>query len=119
MSFCKVKGCKFKSSHVTLEHTCETCGKYGHGKGDCKKYHNIPKLSNIEGLEERAFEVMGNQEGKIYVCIQGELGCSFWYRRISRNMPLQKLFMHQDDWGQYGLGKVAEHASFINGYRTI
>lgn len=72
-----------------------------------------------EGREQAAFAKMGLADGKVYVTIPAGMGCSFWYRRTSRDALLDKLFMHSDDWGQYGLGRVAEHTSFIDGYTEI
>ena len=72
-----------------------------------------------EGSEQAAFAKMGLADGKVYVTILAGMGCSFWYRRTSRDALLDKLFMHSDDWGQYGPGRVAEHTSFIDGYTEI
>jgi hypothetical protein len=72
---------------------------------------------NDEGSEKKAIELMGDADGKIYVSISGRKGCSFWYRRKSRYDNLDKLFMHNDDWGRYGgPGKISEHSMFIKGY---
>jgi len=140
-NYCDIKHCNYRWSHSRSSHQCSNCKKRGHCISECKdnkrknnlslntrtikkeklsnSYNSTFFPSNDEGSEKRAFEIMRNQEGKIYVCIQAGLGCSFWYRRSSQNMPLERLFMHQDDWGQYGPGKVVEHNSFINGYRMI
>ena len=34
--FCKVKGCRFPSSHVTISHECGTCNYKGHGQLECR-----------------------------------------------------------------------------------
>jgi hypothetical protein len=34
-SFCKVKGCRFSSSHITQGHKCGKCNDYGHGMIEC------------------------------------------------------------------------------------
>ena len=71
------------------------------------------------GSQQAAFSKMGLADGKVYVTIPAGMGCSFWYRRTSRDALLEKLFMHSDDWGQYGPGRVSEHTSFIDGYTEI
>lgn len=51
---CKVKNCRYPHSHVTKNHLCSKCNKYGHGQMECnnqqlkdelKKYFNetLPK----------------------------------------------------------------------------
>jgi len=32
---CKVNGCRFNMSHVTCNHKCGTCGRFGHGQIEC------------------------------------------------------------------------------------
>ena len=73
-----------------------------------------------EGSEFNATRALEGEEGKVYICIPAGLGCSFWYRRNNSFSPLERLFMHSDDWGQYGgNGRVPEHTSFISGYRQV
>ena len=73
---------------------------------------------NDEGSEQKALELMGDEDGKIYVSISGRMGSSFWYRRKSRYDPLDKLFMHRNDWGTYGgPGRISEHSRFIKLYK--
>lgn len=42
---CKVKHCRFKSTHTTSGHKCGTCGKYGHGQVECKNKFLKDKIS--------------------------------------------------------------------------
>jgi hypothetical protein len=42
-NYCKVKGCRFSSFHVTSRHECGTCKNLGHGKVEC----NNKNLQNI------------------------------------------------------------------------
>ena len=35
MSWCRVRGCRFATSHVTSGHQCGRCGRYGHGRLEC------------------------------------------------------------------------------------
>ena len=42
--YCKVKGCRFPSSHVTLGHQCGKCGNFGHGVSECGKLELVMNL---------------------------------------------------------------------------
>ena len=37
---CKVRGCRFSSTHLTLYHKCGNCNKYGHGRYECLYENN-------------------------------------------------------------------------------
>ena len=79
--------------------------------------HNLSE--NDEDFAENALNKMGITGGQIYVHINSGIGCSFLYRRSSPGSPLDKLFMHSDDWGQYGTGRFMEYCDFIRGYTKI
>lgn len=36
MSYCKVNGCRYSSTHVTSAHCCGKCKMYGHGQQECQ-----------------------------------------------------------------------------------
>jgi hypothetical protein len=75
---------------------------------------------NDEGSESMALEKFKTENDPIFTCIPVGMGCMFFYRRLAYGSPLERLFMHSDDWGQYSGGsRVAEHNSFITGYREI
>ena len=75
---------------------------------------------NDEGTHDIALERFGSLTGQIYTCIPAGLGCMFYYRRSNISQPLEKLFMHSDDWGQYGgTGRVPEFNNFILGYTQV
>lgn len=44
MSYCKVNGCRFSSSHLTRSHRCGTCQHYGHGQRECGNPQMIENL---------------------------------------------------------------------------
>ena len=44
MVFCRVKGCQYSSTHVTVAHKCGNCGGYGHGKIECSNPEAIKVL---------------------------------------------------------------------------
>jgi len=113
-------------SHICVCITC--CGKMNEHeeKGDIFPSSNSSSSSSSsffpdddEGSYSRACDIMGTEEGKVYVSVPAGMGCSFWYRRNSQEASLERLFMHSDDWGQYGAGRVEEHSAFIAGYRQV
>ena len=46
---CKVRGCKYKDSHVTRAHLCGSCKAYGHGQVECHKPNERRKLEAYFG----------------------------------------------------------------------
>jgi hypothetical protein len=46
---CRVKHCRFSSTHVTAGHRCGTCGRFGHGQLECGSRHKISQLSAYLG----------------------------------------------------------------------
>jgi hypothetical protein len=47
MSFCKVTGCRFPSTHLTRSHKCGKCNHFGHGQRECGDNLEIDNLKNI------------------------------------------------------------------------
>jgi hypothetical protein len=47
MSYCKVNGCRFPSSHLTRSHRCGTCQHYGNGQRECGNPQMIENLKII------------------------------------------------------------------------
>lgn len=45
MSSCRVRGCRFKTSHTTAAHKCGTCGQFGHGQLECANSVTRSRLS--------------------------------------------------------------------------
>lgn len=45
-SYCKVRWCRFSSTHVTKGHKCGTCGQYGHGETECYSTHQKQFLAD-------------------------------------------------------------------------
>ena len=41
---CRVRGCRFASSHVSSYHRCGTCGATGHGQIECGKPREVALL---------------------------------------------------------------------------
>lgn len=44
MSYCKVKGCRYPNSHVTMGHKCGRCEMFGHGRYECARPSEKHKL---------------------------------------------------------------------------
>jgi hypothetical protein len=47
MVLCKVRGCQYSSTHVTVAHKCGKCGLFGHGKIECHNPEAIKILGNF------------------------------------------------------------------------
>ena len=45
MSFCKVYGCRFPTTHITSFHFCGKCNSKGHGMTECGNLELIAELS--------------------------------------------------------------------------
>lgn len=45
--FCKVKNCRFPSTHTTRGHVCGSCHSHGHGKIECGNHFMIQQLSQF------------------------------------------------------------------------
>ena len=43
---CKVRGCRFSTTHVTSFHQCGTCRMFGHGQVECNDREAIKQLQN-------------------------------------------------------------------------
>jgi hypothetical protein len=63
--------------------------------------------------------IMGNHPGAIFVIIPTGMGCCFYAKRTEMGQPIEFFFMHSDDWGQYGTGRVDELNNFIHGYTQL
>ncbi len=52
---------------------------------------------------------------KMWHMIPVELGCNYFirYDGTDPNNDIYIFFMHSDDWGQYGPGRISELATFI------
>jgi hypothetical protein len=76
--FCKVKGCRFKTTHTTRGHLCSKCKLYGHGKMECGRYHNlnnyydeilpVDKQCRIEGCKYKIYHT--NEAHHCPKCLQ-------------------------------------------------
>lgn len=55
MSFCKVHGCRFPTTHITTAHECGNCSIKGHGVMECKNPIRINALS--KEVEHIPFEL--------------------------------------------------------------
>ena len=44
---CRVRCCRWRTSHVTAGHRCGTCGTFGHGQLECGKESLIGNLQSL------------------------------------------------------------------------
>lgn len=65
-TYCKVRGCRFNRTHITMTHKCGTCGKFGHGNWEC----NHPPLRNrLEQNFKHTELIPINDRCSIYNCM--------------------------------------------------
>lgn len=65
--YCKVKGCRYSTEHVTSHHQCGKCYMFGHGQMECSDENKIKEL-------QKHFEDKMNKEHqcKIRDCVRKE-----------------------------------------------
>ena len=128
---CIVYGCGNPNSHSTPEHCCGTCQKKGHGRVECGNSHALNYLKNSEIKKYDSYdrikffgeEKLNNiktvlRKGQ-YTYVYGGLGSTIYIRRVYKDR-FEYLFMHQDDWGQYGnTQRPALHKEFIKNYEEV
>lgn len=47
--FCKVRNCRYNTTHVTMGHICGTCHELGHGQMECGNENSILSLRSYHG----------------------------------------------------------------------
>ena len=47
MTLCKVYGCRYANSHVTKDHKCGNCNRFGHGRVECESFKSKTHLQSI------------------------------------------------------------------------
>lgn len=147
---CKVKNCRFSSTHTTLGHQCGKCGNFGHGVYECgntKMVMNLLVNFKDKLLEPKQFCQVINCPYKEFHTTDGHicekcktfhsdneciidnsivnrfiqskkhlLDCiplnhftilnagigSKIYIKMNFKNKLSGIFMHSDNWGQYG-----------------
>lgn len=106
--------------HVCLCYECiETLHQANHAATDSTS--NIFEFHPSTNARHRAVieNLMGQEEGSIYVIIPAGMGCMWYFKRNGVGQPIDEFFMHSDNWGQYG--SQTDHRSqlnaFIDGFR--
>ena len=128
---CIVYGCGNPNSHSTPEHTCGTCQKKGHGRVECGNSHAIKYLKNSETKkydsydrikffgEEKLNSIKTVLQNRHYKSVYSGLGSSIYIRCVYKDR-FEYLFMHQDDWGQYGNTQRFDlYKEFIKNYVEV
>ena len=132
---CIVYGCGNPNSHSTPEHTCGTCQKKGHGRVECgnsqaieylknnkddknsKKYDSYDRIKFFG--EEKLNSIKTELQIRHYTSVYSGLGSSIYIRRVYKDR-FDYLFMHQDDWGQYGNTQRFDlYKEFIKNYIEV
>ena len=168
---CKVKACRYNSTHVTKYHMCGKCNKFAHGQVECgnqeltnnlvqylndiinspcefdkctdrqthttdghicifcdKNIYSHVKLCPENGirisddqikfgyLNDFTFLKVGEYCGK-----NAGMGCTQFIRRNKITKLLEPLFMHSDNWGQYGedISDYPRYKAFIFEYTDV
>lgn len=55
-SWCKVRGCRYRNTHIAAGHRCGTCGQFGHGQVECGKPAALSQLA--EATKDDALDKM-------------------------------------------------------------
>lgn len=50
-SQCRVKGCRYRATHVTMGHRCGRCGGFGHGLLECGRRDQVAALVRLYGRD--------------------------------------------------------------------
>lgn len=45
-SWCKVRDCRYRNTHIAAGHRCGTCGQFGHGQVECGKQIALNNLAD-------------------------------------------------------------------------
>ena len=128
---CIVYGCGNSNFHSTSEHSCGTCNLKGHGRVECGNSHALNYLKNSETKKFDSYDRIKffgedklNSIKKVvhkgqYTYVYSGLGSTIYIRNSYKDR-FDYLFMHQDDWGQYGnTERLALHKDFIKNYVDI
>jgi hypothetical protein len=131
---CCVANCKNITNHTTSGHQCTHCKKYEHDASECpeqlwkiKVLHGTTFGQSEGGFKEKKYvqiqarKQMKWEEKKIYTIVYAGMGCVWYAKRDNNWEKIELLFMHSDDWGQYGPESdnrpILE--KFIEGYSLV
>jgi hypothetical protein len=119
--YCDIIDCPNKEYHTRNAHHCSKCKKL-HSESNCiiQTYdywkEHFQNIVNVFNYDESDFK--NNYFGK-YITMNIGMGCCLFVRNNAGN--LEALFMHSDNWGQYG--PETDHRpiyyQFINDYDEI
>lgn len=122
---CIVHGCRYASRHDTLDHKCGSCGKFGHGRVECR---NESELHTLNMLYEKYKEILPTVQhsirdsiGKIYTIVAIDGGNAVYAKRDNVHSKFSFFFMHGDSWGQYdsGINDLPKLLLFLDGYSCV
>ena len=74
---------------------------------------------DYDEVKERAKNIFGIRQGKIFLCSYAGMGCHLFIRRNDINAEIEVFFMHSDSWGQYGFTEVGDLNNFVDGYEPV
>ena len=95
---CTVIGCKYKHNHMKESHLCQKCNRLHYD--ECIIQNFDVHFNRFDMLQSFNIPILDVYNNVFVQCFVG-MGC-FVYIRKKDNM-IQSLFMHSDNWGQYGV----------------
>jgi hypothetical protein len=132
---CKISSCRYRGSHSTESHSCQTCGK-NHSIYACpdmpeseqfKKPENIVSVSEgefnqlyeptLKRCEKAASDIP--KDKNIAFRLYAGMGCVHYVRR--RSGIFESYFLHADCHGQYGeeTNYIPDVNKFTQGYERV
>ena len=134
---CCVANCKDVGRHASAGHQCTHCKLYAHDATECpgalwdiQMQRGATLGKNESDFKERktikiqARNKMGWEEHKIYTALYAGMGCWWYARRTNLANKIELMYMHSDEWGQYGstedaTSPLSVFQKFIEGFRPI
>ena len=128
-NWCEIENCKDPNTHTTNGHSCLYCDKRltdthlklcpnnskttkGNSICDDIEYYNIALKDYVDDVKMNKGE---------YKVSSGGMGCTWLIRNNSVNGNNEYLFIHSDNWGQYGdnTSFLPRYKAFIYGYKLV
>ena len=120
---CTFEGCKWKTNHSSRGHHCHKCHE-NHSSRDCiikskteaERCYNISIDDKVKLLRDYSLSV-NRQTNNYYTTEYMGMGCVLYIRL--KHTTIQTLYMHNDNWGQYGIDHSPLYYDFIRGSEEV
>lgn len=97
---CTFIDCNYKHNHTSDSHMCSKC-KRRHFEDSCLIQPFNPNSQFVAFYYNINIDEFREHYNNHYIVLGVGMGCTMYIRNINYN--LTELFMHSDNWGQYGL----------------